>query len=435
MQVPSKEQLLRIRKKHLLPTATHYYQDPVYLVKAKGDMVFDEEGREYIDAIGGIVCIGAGHNHPKIKKILKDMLDNDEIQHTSTLYLNHHLHELAETVAELAPEGLDRVAFTNSGSEANELAFMATRHASGDASIINLQLSYHGGTAGTLAQCGHYNWRFKAQPVVATVNVPAPYCYRCPWKQEPKSCSLQCAKAVEDTIKTSTNGTIAAMIVEPIMGVGGFITPPPEYFATVTEIVHRYGGSYISDEVQTASGRCGGDFFLSKDLGIDADVITTAKSLGNGAPIGCVVMTSKLAGFLEGKTYFNTFGGDPYQTAQAKAAIDIITEEQLIDNAKVRGKEIMDALNDMRARFPLIGDVRGRGLLVGMELITDAESKGYAIKETLAFMEACKARGLLVGKGGLYGNVVRIAPPLMISKETTARMLTIIEDALHAISH
>lgn len=428
-----KEELLRARRSHLLPTASLYYKEPLYLVKAKGDVVFDDEGREYLDAIGGIVCIGAGHNHPAIKKVLLQMLEDDEIQHTSMLYLNHHVHELALEIVTLTPENLDRVAFTNSGSEANELAFMATRHASCETTIINLQLGYHGGTAATLAQCGHHNWRFKAQPVLSTVSVPAPYCYRCPWKQEPKSCSLQCAKAVEDTIQTSTNGSIAAMIVEPVMGIGGFIAPPKEYFDAVSEIVHRYGGAYISDEVQTGSGRCGEEFFLTKDLAIDADVITTAKSFGNGAAIGCVVMTSKLADSLVGKTYFNTFGGDPYQAAQAKAAIEVIKSENLITNAKLRGKQIMDGLLEMKTRFPMIGDVRGRGLLVGLEFVKDRVSKTYAPKETLDFMEACKERGLLVGKGGLYGNVIRIAPPLMISETAVMRMLGIIEEALVAI--
>ncbi len=426
----TKEEMLRVRRQHLLPTATHYYQEPLYLIKAKGDLVYDDEGREYLDAIGGIVCIGAGHNHPKIKKILRDMLDNDEIQHTSTIYLNHYVHELAESVVSLAPAGLDRVSFTNSGSEANELAFMVARQAAKDCGVINLQLSYHGGTAATLAACGHHNWRFHAQSALPTINVPAPYCYRCPWKQEPKSCDLACAKAVDDTIKTSTLGAIAAMIVEPVMGVGGFITPPKEYFEKVTEIVHGYGGSYISDEVQTGSGRCGGDFFLSKELGIDVDIITTAKSLGNGAPIGCVVMKSRLADSLKGRTYFNTFGGDPYQAAQARAAIEIIKEENLIENAKLRGAQIMEALNDMKSRFAMVGDVRGRGLLVGMELVTDKKTKCYATNETLSFMEACKKRGLLVGKGGLYGNVVRIAPPMMISETATKKMIDIMTEAL-----
>lgn len=430
----SKDELLAIRKKHLLPTASHYYKDPLYLVKAKGEYVFDDEGREYLDAIGGIVCIGAGHNHPKIKKILKEMLDNDEIQHTSTLYLNHHLHDLAEAIVKVAPVGLDRVSFTNSGSEANELAFMAARQASSETSVMNLQLSYHGGTAATLAQCGHHNWRFKSQPVNAAVSVPAPYCYRCPWKAEPKSCSLECAKAVDDTIKTSTNGQIAAMIVEPVMGVGGFITPPKEYFTEITAVVHNYGGRYISDEVQTGSGRCGGEFFLSKELGIDVDMVTTAKSLGNGAPIGCVVMKSDIADKMNGKTYFNTFGGDPYQTAQAKAAMEIIEEEGLIENARLRGKQIMDALLAMKPRFKMVGDVRGRGLLIGIELVKDPKTKDYATKEALEFMELCKERGLLVGKGGLYGNVIRIAPPLMISEAFTNRMLKIIEDVL-AVLH
>ncbi len=421
--------LLASRKQNYLPLAL-YHDKPLHLVKARGEYVWDGDGRRYLDCIGGIVCISAGHNHPKIRAKLMQMLEDEEIQHTSTLYLNRHLVELAEALVERAPEGLDRAAVTNSGSEANELAFMCARQATGEAIVINLRHSYHGGTAATQAQCGHHTWRFRSQPVTSAVSAMEPYCYRCPFNQKPESCNLECAKNVETTIQTATHGAIAGMIVEPVMGVGGFITPPDAYFGEVTEIVHRYGGKFISDEVQTGAGRCGREFLLTRELGIDADMVTMAKGLGNGMAVGGVLMTSELAGALEGKMYFNTFGGDPMQAAQARATLDIIAEEKLSENALAMGARIVDGLTDMMSRHAMIGDVRGRGLLLGMELVKDRKSKEFAAEEAARFMDLCKDRGVLLGKGGLRGNVIRIAPPLTINAEQVDQLLDVMDRAL-----
>ena len=244
---------------------------------------------------------------------------------------------------------------------------------------------------------------------------------------------LSAPKNVESTIQTSTHGKIAAMIVEPVMGVGGFISPPKEYFDRVTKIVHEYGGKYISDEVQTGAGRCGQEFLLSKELEIDADMITMAKGFGNGAAIGAVLMKSPEADSLKGKMYFNTFGGDPMQTAQAKATMDIIAEEKLIDNAREMGARIVDGLTQMMDRHEKIGDIRGRGLLLGMELVKDRKSKEHASEETARLMDMCKDRGVLLGKGGLRGNVLRIAPPMTINAEQVDQLLEAIDQSLAEI--
>lgn len=426
--------LIASRQKHFLPTALLYHKEPLQLVKAQGEYVWDEQGRRYLDAIGGIICISAGHNHPKIKARILELMNDDEIQHTSTLYLNQHAVELAEKLVEHAPPGLSRAAFTNSGSEANELAFMAARHATGETMIVNLRHGYHGGTAGTLAQCGHHTWRFRAQPVANSTSALEPYCYRCPFDKKPESCALECAKNVETTIQTSTHGKIAGFIAEPVMGVGGFIDPPKAYFDEVTAIVHNYGGKYISDEVQTGAGRCGEDFLLSNTLEIDADIVTMAKGFGNGAAIGGVLMSDEVAGALAGKMYFNTFGGDPLQTAQAKATMDVIDEQGLIDNAKAMGRRLKNGLRDLMKTHALIGDVRGRGLLLGFELVKDRKTKAYGTEEAARLMDECKDRGLLLGKGGLFGNVMRVAPPLTIDEKQVDEMLRIIDESLHAMA-
>jgi 4-aminobutyrate aminotransferase-like enzyme len=422
--------ILATRQRHFLATTAHYYREPLQLVRAQGAYVYDEHGREYLDCIGGIVCISVGHNHPRIKAQLRRMLDDDQIQHTSTLYLNEHSAGLAETLMREAPPGIDRAFFTNSGTEANELAMLAARQATGETIVVNLRHSYHGGSAATLAQCGHHTWRFRGQPTAAAVSALEPYCYRCPFQQRPESCQLECAQNVETTIQTATHGRIAALIAEPVMGVGGFIAPPREYFVEVARIVKQYGGKYISDEVQTGVGRCGGAFFLTRDLGIEADAITMAKGLGNGAPIGAALMRTEMSDALAGKFLFNTFGSDPYQTAQAKLVVDIVRDEKLAANARAMGAYLMEGLRSMMPRRALIGDVRGRGLLVGCELVTDRRTKQHAPAETNELLESCRKKGVLIGKGGLHGNVVRIAPPLNVTREQCDRLLDALDESL-----
>ncbi len=429
----SNDEIAALRKKHFLPTAGHYHKTPIQLTKAKGEYVWDTEGKQYLDAIGGIVCVSAGHNHPKINKALIEMLQAEEIQHSSTLYYNRHPMRLAEKLSPHLPENVQRMHFTNSGSEANEAAIMAARHATGETMVINLRHSYHGGTSATLASCGHHTWRFRAQPVTQVTSAMEPYCYRCPFGAKPDSCALECAKNVESTIQTSTHGKIAAFIAEPVMGVGGFIAPRQEYFQEVAKIVHSYGGKYISDEVQTGSGRCGGALFLTKELGIDADMITSAKGMGNGAAIGMCAMTNEVADTLAGKAFFNTFGSDPYQTTQAALTIEIIEEENLIANAKAMGEYLMKGLKDLMKDHKLIGDVRGRGLLMGIELVKDQKTKEHAVQETIDIMDICRDKGLLLGKGGLRGNVLRIAPALTIKKEHVEFMVKTIGEALSEV--
>lgn len=426
----SSEEILAFRKKHFIAPAVHYYKEPLHLVRAKAEYVYDEKGQGYLDCIGGIVCISAGHNHPKIKEKMIQMIQEDEIQHTSLLYLNSHPVELAKELLKEAPEGVDRVFFTNSGSEANELAFLAARQATGETIVINLRHSYHGATSAALAQCGHGTWKFRAQPAALNVSAMEPYCYRCPFGKKPDSCSLECAKNVETTIQTSTHGKIAAFIAEPVMGVGGFISPPKEYFEEVVKIVHRYGGKYISDEVQTGAGRTGESYLFTKALGIKADMVTMAKGLGNGAAIGATMMKTEVSDSMAGKLFFNTFGSDPYQTMQAKLTLEIIKEEKMMENAKEKGNYLQDGLRQLMKKHTLIGEVRGRGLLMGFELVKDRESKEYAPQETLTLMEKCREKGVLVGKGGLFGNVVRIAPALSITQKQCDEVLRVIDESL-----
>ncbi|MBC7476099.1 MAG: aspartate aminotransferase family protein, partial [Candidatus Sericytochromatia bacterium] len=426
------QELKEKRKKYLSHSVFHYYSEPLHLVKAKDTRVWDSQGKEYIDCICGIVSISIGHNHPKIKEALKAKFDNDDIQHGPTIYLTEPVVRLAENLVEKAP-GLDRAFISNSGSEANEYAVMAARNVTGNETMIALRHGYHGGTNMTLGLCGHSSWKFKSQPFASIVHAVQPDCYRCPFGKKKETCSVECAKDVENVILTATNGKIAGVIVEPILGVGGFIDPPPAYHKEVHRICKKYGGMYISDEVQTGIGRTGDSFFAIYDSGVTPDMITMAKSLGNGAPVGAVVMTEECSVALKGKVHFNTFGGDPFQALQAAMTVEIIEEEKLMENAKAMGQILKDGLKALMEKYTLIGDVRGRGLLLGFELVKDRETKEYATAEVNQMMEETRKRGLLIGKGGLGGNVVRITPSYTINKDDCEKILSILDKSLDAI--
>ena len=430
-----KEQILRQRERHLYPTKVPYYREPLHLVRAQGSYVWDADDRKYLDAIGGIVSISAGHNHPRIKRKILDMLETDAIQHTSFLYLSEYMANLAEKIAELAPGTLSKCYFTNSGSEANEMAIMTARVATGHELIISLRHAYHGGTNVPLGLCGHSTWKFPHQPQTSIVHAQAPYCYRCPYGARPQTCNLECAEDVEQVIQTTTHGKIAAFIKEPILGVGGLIDASDDYHKRVYEIVKEHGGLYISDEVQTGVGRTGKDFFMSSTIGIGPDIITMAKGLGNGAPIGAVVAKAPLTEGLKGKAHFNTFGGDPYQAMQARETIAIIEEEGLIANADRMGEHLFAGFREMQKDFPIIGDIRGRGLLIGLELVKDPVSKGPATAETAELMEQAKAEGALIGKGGLLGNVIRIAPSMSITTQECDELLVAMRNALAKLTY
>lgn len=430
----SKEQILALRQQHLFPNQIPYYREPIQLVKAKGTCVWDEAGKEYLDAIGGIVCISVGHNHPKIKEKLLELLSKDAIQHTTYLYLSQYLAELAAKLASVAPAGLSKCYLTNSGSEANEVAILTAREATGRQMIVALRHCYHGGTSMPLALCGSSPWKFLHSPQASVVHAMAPYCYRCPFGKTPQSCQLECADDVKQVIETTTSGNIAAFIAEPVMGVAGYVDPPLAYHKKVYEIIKQYGGLYISDEVQTGMGRTGSHFFAIEQSGVIPDLITLAKGLGSGAPIGAVIAKPELADALKNKKHFNTFGGDPFQAAQANEVINIIINENLIQNAKTEGDYLKTAFKGLQKDFPLIGDVRGRGLIIGIELVKDRQTKEPASQETALLMEIAKDNGLLIGRGGYHNNVLRIAPSMGISRQESELLVAKLTTAFSSVS-
>jgi 4-aminobutyrate aminotransferase-like enzyme len=274
---------------------------------------------------------------------------------------------------------------------------------------------------------GHASWRLGGTHIAGIKHVANAYCYRCPFGLAYPACDIRCARDIEDVIQTTTSGKIAGFIAEPIQGVGGFITPPPEYFEVAVDIVRKYGGIFICDEVQTGWGRTGGHWFGIEHWGVEPDIMTFAKGMANGAPIGATVARSAIADSIKGNT-ISTFGGNPVTMTAARAVIDVIEKENLRENARVVGAYLRAGLEELSKTNPLIGDVRGMGLMQAVELV--GEGKAPAPKATASFMEKAKDHGLMVGKGGLHGNALRISPPLNITKGDVDDALRMMEQAL-----
>jgi 4-aminobutyrate aminotransferase len=288
--------------------------------------------------------------------------------------------------------------------------------ATGSYDIVALRHSYSGGSSLTKSVTAHAAWRKGGVISVGVAHAINPYCYRCPLGLKYPDCGVACANDVENLIQTGTSGQIAAFMAEPIQGVGGFITPPPEYFKIVFNAVKKYGGLFISDEVQTGFGRTGKHWFGIEHWEVVPDIITCAKGMGNGTPIGATVTTSEIAGGYQGLT-ISTFGGNPVASVAARATIEVIEEEHLLENAHTVGNYFRAKLEELQEKYPLIGEVRGKGLMQGLELVRDRKTKEPAPTATAELLERTRNNGLLVGKGGLYSNVIRLSPMLNIDKD------------------
>ena len=426
-----KERLLKARQEHLLPSVTHYYEEPLQIVRARGCEVWDQDDRRYLDAFGGVVTVSVGHNHPAIKKRLLGYINEDRPQHTTTLYITEPLSQLAERLTGLAPDSLKRAFFTSSGSEANEMAILLARQYTKRTEIIALRHSYHGSTAGALSLVGQHTWKWGGPGLSGISHAAQPDCYRCPFGATPGACNFECADDVEKTIQTTTSGEIAAFIAEPIQGVAGFVTPPPEYFSRVHAIVKRYGGLYISDEVQTGVGRTGRHWFGILHSGITPDILTLAKGLGNGAPIAGGLVREEIAQSLRGKIQFSTFAGNPWCALQADETLRILEEdEHILEKAERLGLRLIEGLRERLRDNAIVGDIRGRGLMVGVELVQDRKTKVHGTAEMKKVMELARQKGLLIGKGGLHGNVIRLSPPMCVGEREIDEIIEKLGSAL-----
>jgi 4-aminobutyrate aminotransferase len=435
----TKEDILLANRDHLFPSVFHYYKEPLVVSHAKDQYVWDADGNQYLDFFGGIVTVSVGHCNDEVNKKLHAQIDR--LQHVSTVFANEPQAALAKKLAQITPGGkLTKSFFTNSGTEANETAILTARCYTGSTEIVALRYAYHGRSSLAMGLTAQSGWKLGPVTQAGIVHAVNAYCYRCPYGLSYPSCEVKCARDVEEVIRTTTSGRIAGFIAEPIQGVGGFITPPKEYFPIVADIVKKYGGLFISDEVQTAWGRTGGKWFGIEQWGVQPDIITSAKGLANGSPIGLTIARPEVADSLKGAT-ISTFGGNPVTSTAAKAVIDFIEDHNLSINAAEVGAYLRDKLLELKAKHPIIGDVRGMGLLQAMELVEDRETKKPATAQTAALLEASRENRIMIGKGGIAGNVVRLSPPLNISKSDVdefARRLdaSFVKVSLpHAVAH
>ena len=424
-----------VRAKHreyLLPAVANYYEEPLVPWEGKGARLKDLDGRTYLDCFGGILTISVGHANERVTAAITQQVQR--LTHLSTLYPTVPMVELAERLVRVAPGALKKAFFTASGSEANEMAVNLAQTHTGHLEIIALRYGYSGRTAMAQSLGGNASYRSIPAQIGTVRHALSPYCYRCPLKLEPSSCGVQCARDIEELIRTTTAGRVAGMLVEPIQGLGGFIPPPREYLEIAAEIVRKHGGVMIIDEVQTGFGRTG-KMWGSQQYGVEPEILTAAKGIANGLPLGATLCTAAIGDSFRAAT-ISTFGGNPVSCAAAVAVLDEIEEKQLAENAARRGQELRAGLERLqRSNRRTIGDVRGMGLMQGLELVQD-ETTGDRTPNVTAVaqvFEETRKRGLLVGRGGLYGNVLRLAPPLTITAAEVEEALRILEESFAAI--
>jgi 4-aminobutyrate aminotransferase-like enzyme len=423
----TRDEVIQKHKQYLFSCVTTYFKNPLVIDHAKGQYVCDANGRQYLDFLGGIVTISVGHSNPRVTEKIKQQIDR--VQHTSTLFPTEALVALAEKVAEIAPGKLSKSFFTNSGTEANEVAVLSARMFTGNYEMLALRHGYSGHSQLAKSMTGLHTWRKAGVVPFGVIHAPGPYCYRCPYGLTYPSCDLHCAKDLDEVIKTSTGGAVAGLLAETIQGLGGVVVPPPGYFKIAANIVRNYGGLFIADEVQAGFGRTGKKWFGIEHWEVEPDIITCAKGMANGVPIGCTITRPEIADAYKGLT-ISTFGGNPVTAVAAKATIDLIEEDRLMDNAHTAGNHFREGLEALKEKHISIGDVRGMGLMQAFELVKNRKTKEPATELTGAVLERCRANGLIVGKGGLYANVIRMSPPLNISKSDIDTALAAIDKSL-----
>ncbi|MCH7715764.1 MAG: aspartate aminotransferase family protein [Gemmatimonadetes bacterium] len=420
------------RKEFLFPCAPPYYDDPLVLVGGHGVTVIDAEGREFLDLFSGILTTSLGHCHPEVVEYVQNQLGT--LGHTSTLYLTEHQVELARRLASIAPGGLNKSFFTNSGTEAVETAIIAAYTYTGRSEIIVLRQGYSGRSILATNLTGHSGWRPLASSVAGIKHVMAPYPYRCPFGSPcDDSCIDAFGRDLEEAILTTTNGKPAAFMAETILGVGGYIVPPPGYFQRAAEIIRHYGGLFICDEVQAGFGRTGDKWFGIEHWDVEPDIMVMAKGIASGFPVGVTMARDEIAEAWTAKT-ISTFGGNPVAMAAGLITNEIMVREDVPSRAAARGKQLRAGLELLQQEHPWIGDVRGMGLMQALELVEDPHTKEPSPSKAKQLMEATKEERLLIGVGGLHGHVVRIGPSLLITEDEMAEGLERLGRACNRVS-
>jgi alanine-glyoxylate transaminase / (R)-3-amino-2-methylpropionate-pyruvate transaminase len=428
---PSAEEVLALRKEFLSPAIFHFYKKPIMIVEGRGQWLFDEKGRRYLDGIGGIVTVSCGHCHPHI--VAAANRQNETLQHTTTIYLNPNIALYAKELAGRMPGDLKVVYLVNSGSEANDLALLMARAYTGSFDMIALRNGYHGGSQSTMGLTSHNTWKFNVPHGFGVHHAVLPDTYRGPHGKDDPEAGRKYADDVKSLIQFGSSGRLAGFIAESVQGVGGTVVYPDGYLRHTYAHVRAAGGLCIADEVQTGFGRTGTHFWGFETQGVIPDIVTMAKGIGNGCALAAVVTTQKIAQALTSRIHFNTFGGNPVVCAQGRAVLEVIDREGLQANSLKVGAHLKSGFERLASRHSLIGDIRGLGLMLGVELVKDRSTKEPAKDECAAVFEACKDMGLLVGKGGLWGNTLRIKPPMIFTASDADFMLQVLDEALAGV--
>jgi len=420
---PSKADVLAQRKQYMNPGLFHFYKDPTMVVEGRMQYLFDETGRRYLDAFAGIVTVSVGHCHPEVVDAINRQ--NEKLMHPTTIYLNPEYGAYAEELAATLPGNLKVCYFVNSGSEANDLAMLMAKLYTGNHDIIALRNCYHGMSAGTMNLTAHATWKYHV-PSGDVKHALNPDAYRGPFGTDAEAY----AGDVADLISTATSGRVAGFFAETIQGVGGAVPLVDGYLPKVYDIIREKGGVCIADEVQTGFGRTGTAYWGFENQGVMPDIVTMAKGIGNGFPMAAVVTTPEIASTLSQRLHFNTYGGNPVACAAGRAVLRIIERDGIQQHCADVGGHLMAGLKKLEQKHDIIGDVRGQGLMLGLELVTDRATKEPAAAEVARAFEIMRDLGVLIGKGGLRGNVFRIKPPMCFNKDDADFLLDTMDIAL-----
>lgn len=408
--------------------------EPVVFDHAEGATVVDVDGKRYIDCFAGIAVSNAGHRHPRVIAAVKEQLD--KVVHAGT-YIYHVpvVADLAERLAEITPGDMQKTFFGNSGAEGIETAMRLAKAFTGKSEFISLTHSFHGRTVGTLSITGNVQRKKRGGPYLPGISfAPAPYVYRNPFgSDDPEDVAARCAEMVEWAVKYQSAGSVAAFIAEPVMGEGGIIVPPASYFKQVKEVLDRHGILFIADEVQSGFGRTG-KLFAFEHFGVEPDILVMAKGIADGFPLSATTARAEIADSFQPGEHLSTFGGNPISCAAALANIDVMLEEDLPGQAASKGEQVLAQFREMAQEHELIGDVRGLGLMIGVELVSDREKRTAASQQAGAIRAFCRENGLLIGVGGQEANVLRIQPPLTISEGELEQTLDLIGKGLEQVS-
>jgi alanine-glyoxylate transaminase/(R)-3-amino-2-methylpropionate-pyruvate transaminase len=427
---PSADEVFALRKQFLSPAIFHYYKKPIMIVEGKGQWLFDEKGRRYLDGIGGIVTVSVGHCHPHV--VAAANAQNETLQHTTTIYLHPNIALYARDLAAKMPGELKVVYFVNSGSEANDLALLMARAYTGSYDLIALRNAYHGNSQSTMGLTSHHTWKFNVPHSFGVQHAMMPDTYRGPYGKDDPEAGRKYAEDVRSLIQFGTSGQVAGFLAESIQGVGGAVVFPDGYLRHAYGHVRAASGLCIADEVQSGFGRTGTQFWGFETQGVVPDIVTMAKGIGNGCPLAAVVTTPQIAQALATRIHFNTFGGNPVVCAQGRAVLEVIEREKLQQNSLELGAHLKAGFMKLSEKHALIGDVRGLGLMLGVELVKDRKTKEPAMDEAARVWETCKDTGLLLGKGGLWGNTLRIKPPMCLTRADADFLLEVLDAALAA---